>query len=106
VSDSMIEGNSTVVELAVLRKRFDLLTPRQREVMAHVVQGRRNKQIAGELGISEMTVKIHRFNAKRKMRANSLPDLVRMADKLAMNTGTLIARVDCGAAGVVGIEPQ
>jgi FixJ family two-component response regulator len=67
----------------VLRERFEMLTPREREVMAHVVQGRLNKQIASDIGISEMTVKIHRGNVMRKMQASSLPDLARMADKLA-----------------------
>jgi FixJ family two-component response regulator len=67
----------------VLRERFEMLTAREREVMAHVVQGRLNKQIAGDIGISEMTVKIHRGNVMRKMQASSLPDLARMADKLA-----------------------
>ena len=67
----------------VLRERFEMLTPREREVMAHVVQGRLNKQIACDIGISEMTVKIHRGNVMRKMQASSLPDLARMADQLA-----------------------
>jgi FixJ family two-component response regulator len=70
-------------ELGALRQRFEMLTPREREVMAHVVQGRLNKQIAGDFGISEMTVKIHRGNVMRKMQASSLPDLARMADQLA-----------------------
>ena len=70
-------------ELGALRERFETLTQREREVMAHVVSGRLNKQIGGEIGISEMTVKIHRGNVMRKMQADSLPDLARMADKLA-----------------------
>jgi FixJ family two-component response regulator len=69
-------------ELSALRERFAGLTSRERQVMAQVVKGRLNKQIAGELGISEMTVKVHRHQAMRKMRAASLPDLARMADKL------------------------
>ena len=69
-------------ELGVLRERFGALTRRERQVMAQVVKGRLNKQIAGELGISEMTVKVHRHQAMRKMRAASLPDFARMADKL------------------------
>ncbi len=69
-------------ELGGLRERFGALTSRERQVMAQVVKGRLNKQIAGELGISEMTVKVHRHQAMRKMRATSLPDLARMADKL------------------------
>jgi len=70
-------------ELAALQERFELLTSREREVMALVVKGLPNKQIAGNIGISEMTVKIHRGNVKRKMKAPSLPDLARMADRLS-----------------------
>jgi FixJ family two-component response regulator len=69
-------------ELAVLRARFEMLTPREREVMALIVTGRLNKQVAGDIGISEITVKIHRAQVMRKMGAASLPDLARMADKL------------------------
>ena len=65
-----------------LRARFETLTVREREVMAWVVAGRLNKQIAGEMGISEITVKVHRGQVMRKMKASSLPDLARMADKL------------------------
>jgi FixJ family two-component response regulator len=69
-------------EMAVLRARFELLTPREREVMSHVVRGRLNKQIAGDIGVSEITVKVHRGQVMRKMRASSLPELARMADRL------------------------
>ena len=65
-----------------LRADFDTLTPREREVMVMVVAGRHNKQIAGDLQLSEATVKAHRSQAMRKMRARSLAELVRMADKL------------------------
>jgi FixJ family two-component response regulator len=65
-----------------LRQRFDSLTAREREVMALVVRGRLNKQIAADIGIAEITVKIHRGNMMRKMRAKSLPELALMADKL------------------------
>lgn len=67
--------------VAELHERFDRLTTRERQVMQLVVAGRLNKQIAAELGISEMTAKIHRGQVFRKMQAVSLPDLVRMADK-------------------------
>jgi RNA polymerase sigma factor (sigma-70 family) len=69
--------------LRTVRECFETLTPREREVMQHVVSGRLNKQIASDIGISEMTVKIHRGNVMRKMKAGSLPDLARMADKLS-----------------------
>jgi len=73
--------------VADLQKRFDALTAREREVMAIVVTGRLNKQIAADLEVSEMTVKIHRSQVMRKMRAKSLIELVRMADKLGISTG-------------------
>jgi RNA polymerase sigma factor (sigma-70 family) len=68
--------------LAGLRERFDTLSSREREIILHVVAGRLNKQIAHEIGITESTVKVHRTNLMRKMRARSLPELSRMADIL------------------------
>jgi FixJ family two-component response regulator len=73
--------------LAGLRERFATLTSREREIMAHVAKGRLNKQIAGDIGISEITVKVHRGSVMRKMKASSLPDLARMADKLKLSPG-------------------
>ncbi len=70
--------------VAELRQRFDSLTSREREVLTLVVTGRLNKQIAAQLELSEMTVKVHRSQVMRKMRATSLVDLVRMADKLGV----------------------
>ena len=68
--------------LAALRERFDGLSSREREVMLHVMAGRLNKQIANDIGIAESTVKVHRANLMRKMKARSLPELSRMADIL------------------------
>ena len=72
---------------AELRERFNSLTPREREVMALVVTGRMNKQIAADIDLSEVTVKLHRGNVMHKMRAKSLAELVRMADRLALPAG-------------------
>jgi FixJ family two-component response regulator len=70
--------------LADLRTRFGSLSPREREIMIHVAQGRLSKQIAGDIGIAEATVKVHRSRAMRKMNARSLPELGRMADRLKL----------------------
>jgi FixJ family two-component response regulator len=68
-----------------LRNRFETLTPRERQVLALVVTGLLNKQIAGELGTTDLTVKAHRGRVMRKMGAGSLADLVRMAGKLKIS---------------------
>jgi len=67
-----------------LKKRFDSLSSREREVMVRVAAGRLNKQIANDIGISESTVKVHRTHLMRKMKARSLPELSRMADTLKL----------------------
>jgi len=67
-----------------LRTRYETLSPREREVMAHVVSGLMNKQVAGLIGLSEITVKIHRGNVMRKMGVRSLADLVRQAEALGI----------------------
>jgi FixJ family two-component response regulator len=74
--------------IAELQERFGSLTPREREVLALVVTGRPNKQIAAQAKLSEMTVKVHRSQIMRKMRAKSLVDLVRMADALGVTNRT------------------
>ena len=71
-------------DMAALRDRFGSLSPREREIMIHVARGRLSKQIAGDIGISEPTVKVHRSHAMRKMNARSLPEFGRMAAKLGL----------------------
>jgi len=68
--------------LSALQARFQVLTSRERAILAQVAEGRLNKQIAGDLGIAENTVKAHRRNAMRKIRAASVAELCRMVDKL------------------------
>jgi FixJ family two-component response regulator len=82
------ERRREAVLVAELRERYATLTERERQIMTLVVVGRANKQVAAELNLSEMTVKVHRGQAMRKMQAGSLPDLVRMADRLGVPTVT------------------
>ena len=70
--------------LASLKERFGSLSPREREIMSQVARGRLSKQIAHDIGIAEATVKVHRSRAMQKMKAGSLPELGRMADKLKL----------------------
>jgi FixJ family two-component response regulator len=80
-------------KLKRLRARFDLLTPREREVFPLVTSGLRNKQIAGSLGIREVTIQVHRGQIMRKMAAASFADLVRMGDQLSVRIGTPVANI-------------
>ena len=91
---------SREAEMRVLRDRYASLSRRERQVMALVVSGLLNKQIGGELGISEITVKAHRGKVMQKMKADSLADLVRMAAKLPARTSS----DGCGLTAVVVIR--
>lgn len=79
------EARKKRAELAELRRRYALLTPREREVLPFVVSGLLNKQTAGELGTSEITIQVHRGQIMRKMAASSLAELVKMAGKLGIS---------------------
>jgi FixJ family two-component response regulator len=72
--------------LSRIRNRYETLSPREREVMLLVTSGKMNKQVAGDLGISEITAKIHRGAAMRKMEARTLTDLVRMVEALGLTS--------------------
>jgi FixJ family two-component response regulator len=74
-------------DLVALRERFELLSPREREVVAMVVSGRLNKQIAAQIGTAENTVKVHRSRAMEKMQAGSLAELVKMMERLQLSAG-------------------
>jgi len=78
--------------IAMLRQRLASLTPREQRILALVVAGRRNKQIAFEIGTSEVTVKVHRTNLMRKMQASSLADLITMATKLGISANSPASR--------------
>jgi FixJ family two-component response regulator len=78
------EARRDRAEVAAIRVRFDTLTPRERDVLGLVIQGRLNKQIAGDLGISEKTVKFHRGRVMEKTQAGSVAELVRQADRLGL----------------------
>jgi FixJ family two-component response regulator len=80
------EQRDLISEIALLRQRYASLTPRECEVMAHVVAGQLNKQIAGDLGIGEHTIKVHRGRVMEKMGVVSLADLVRAAERLGLET--------------------
>jgi FixJ family two-component response regulator len=79
-----------------LRRRFESLTPRERDVFALVVTGRPNKQLAVELGLSEMTVKVHRSQITKKMKATSIVELVRMADRLGISGPSMSKQIASG----------
>ena len=78
-------GRQRQAETAMLRERLELLTPREREVLPLIVSGLQNKQVAAEIGTTEGAVKVHRSQLMRKMGAGSLPELVRMAEKIGIS---------------------
>ena len=84
-------------EYLALRRRFDLLTVRERQVFHLVSKGLLNKQIAGQLGTKEGTVKLHRANLVRKLNAHSVTDLVRMSDRLAQDAASPAATIEVSA---------
>jgi FixJ family two-component response regulator len=93
------ESRKIESELSSLRRCYATLTPREREVMPLVVSGLLNKQAAAELGISEVTLQIHRSQVMRKMHADSLADLVRMSIKLGVESSTAADAIAIAKAG-------
>ena len=89
-----VEARERYAELRELQQRADTLTPQEHKVMAMVVRGLMNKQVAGELGIAEKTIKVHRARVIGKMRVDSLAELVRAAEKLGM----FLNQIPSGAA--------
>ena len=85
------ERRDLILELTLLHERYSRLTPREREVMAHVVSGQLNKQIAGDLGTGEQTVKVHRARVMEKMGVESLADLVRAAERLDLGKKPVVS---------------
>ena len=83
------EQRDLIAETALLRQRYSSLTPREGEVMAHVVAGQLNKQVAGDLGIGEHTIKVHRARVMQKMGVESLADLVRAAERLGLGKSAI-----------------
>jgi FixJ family two-component response regulator len=94
------QARQAETELSVLRGRMKSLSPREREVMAFVVRGMLNKKIGRRLGVSEKTIKAHRARVMEKMRAKSLPDLVRMGGKLGVGAPILASRRELQASSV------
>jgi FixJ family two-component response regulator len=83
------EQRELISETVLLRQRYDSLTPRERDVMAHVVAGELNKQVAIDLGITEHTIKVHRGRVMEKMGVQSLADLVRAAERLGLGKSVI-----------------
>jgi FixJ family two-component response regulator len=77
-------GGETDLALAAIRERFGTLSPREREIVIQVARGRLSKQIAGDIGIDEATVKVHRSRGMRKVNVRSLPELGRLAERLKL----------------------
>jgi FixJ family two-component response regulator len=101
VEQALEESRASLVlnsELQLLRARYQSLSRRERQIMALVVSGLMNKQIAFELGISEITVKAHRGQMNRKMKARSIPELVNMAARLKIDSGSCFSMTNVGAS--------